>query len=102
MSVRPLNPPQFDVDDNDGVRAYKLKALVDDLIRSQGEIIEELNSIIQNGGGGSGGASALGDLTDVTLGTLADQQSLIYDLATTMWVNQDDLSYPAHLGYAGL
>lgn len=39
------------------------------------------------GGGGGGGASALSDLTDVQLSSLADGNALIYDGTASKWVN---------------
>lgn len=38
--------------------------------------------------GGGGGASALGDLSDVTLGTLADGEVLAWDEAAGKWINK--------------
>jgi len=42
------------------------------------------------GGGGSGGASAISDLTDVSLTNLSDGQVLKYDSANEEWVNDDE------------
>ena len=44
-------------------------------------------------GGGSGGSSAaIENLTDVTLTTLLDKQSLVYDLTSANWINSYQLS----------
>lgn len=40
-----------------------------------------------NGTGGSGGASALDDLTDVDITTPSDGQTLVYDSTNSKWVN---------------
>jgi hypothetical protein len=44
--------------------------------------------------GAAGGSTlaSLASLTDVTLGTLSDKQSLVYDLATDNWINSYQLS----------
>ena len=44
------------------------------------------------GGGGGGGASILNDLSDVSVGTLADDQLLQYNSATSQWINVSALS----------
>lgn len=43
-------------------------------------------------GGGSGGDSALADLTDVVLTALADSDILVYDATAEKWVNSNALS----------
>jgi hypothetical protein len=40
------------------------------------------------GGSGSGGASALSSLTDVTITSVANEQYLVYDSASSKWVNR--------------
>ena len=44
------------------------------------------------GGGGGGGASILNDLSDVSVGTLADDQLLQYNNATSQWINVSAVS----------
>ena len=46
--------------------------------------------ISYSGGGGSGGASAMSELTDVELTNLADGQILKYDAANQKWVNNNE------------
>lgn len=46
---------------------------------------EKINEIIDNLGGGGGGASALTDLSDVTLTSPSSGESLCYD--GSKWVN---------------
>lgn len=46
--------------------------------------------ISYSGGGGSGGASAMSDLTDVELTNLADGQILKYDSTNQEWVNANE------------
>ena len=48
---------------------------------------ESYLSALGQGSGGSGGGGTLAGLADVNLGTLADGQVLMYDAATTHWVN---------------
>ena len=56
-----------------------------------GEVIEfhsyNTTSYGGGGGGGGGGASNLNDLSDVSIGTLAANQLLQYNNATSQWVN---------------
>lgn len=68
-------------------------------------------SLAPTGGGGGGGASALGDLTDVTLSSLTTDQVIRYD-GTSEWLNElnnvinvttkasDNLQLPLILGSA--
>lgn len=42
---------------------------------------------VTNGSGGGGGASNLSDLDDVSIASLADGNTLVYDSTTSKWVN---------------
>lgn len=49
---------------------------------------------LSSGGGGGGGASAMDDLSDVTLSSVADGEILVYDGGSSQWVNSATL--PVH------
>ena len=46
-----------------------------------------LDAIAKGGGGGGGGSSTLSGLTDVDISNPADGQTLVYDAASSKWVN---------------
>ena len=46
-------------------------------------------TINSSGGGGGGGHSHLYQLNDVTITSPTDGQTLVYDLATSKWINED-------------
>lgn len=54
MAQKP-NPPQFDADDSDQVRLYKMRQFVEEVIRSFTQLNEEVLA-----GGGGGGTSGDG------------------------------------------